>query len=314
MTQHADQQVPTAVPTTYPSHGGVGVLSDPNQIYIYEEPPSPRPASSGHAKHYFRVSSTDLFTYYNPRGAQVVLSTNLYTSDLYLAITPAIPNNPAVNIRRPVPAGTQVYNYDRKVVVAFAFHEIVALRRYLQKHILGEESPVGGAALATMPIQDVLALLNNMNMVLAQNDTQAATTFVNEWRTYLTSKATEATAAPTTQAAPPPPVQFANSSGPQDTARSGPAMGSANDPGVVLWRKGAINKRVSVNFDTNRQMFFFSAIINNDNANRAYTGMKMDYAEQFLTVVESYLNNYTVHKVVSALCNSIDMLTGFKQS
>ena len=285
---------------------------DPNMVYQYNEPPAQPTASTG-GKHYFRVSSIDVFTYYNPRGAQVVLSTNLYTTDLYLAITPAIPNNPAVNIRGPVPAGTQVYNYEKKIVAALAFHELVEIKKYLRKHIFGEQTTHNESkAAATVPVSDVLGMLTNISSLLAQNNSAGIASFVSEWNAYLASQ----NMASTQHSTPAPaPTQFANASGTTPTPVGG-SMGTptANDQGVVLWRKGTINKRISINFDQNRQMFFFSATINNDNSNRAYTGMKLDYAEQFLTVVESYLTNYTLHKIVGGLCNSIDMLTGFKKN
>ena len=54
------------------------------------------------------IFNVPIFTHFNPKTAIVNLLVNGKTGDLIIQMAPAIPNNPAIGLKGPVPAGTKV--------------------------------------------------------------------------------------------------------------------------------------------------------------------------------------------------------------
>ena len=78
------------------------------------------------------IFNVPIFTHFNPKAAIVILLVNGKTGDLIIQMAPAIPNNPAIGLKGPVPAGTKVYDYEKEVMSSFAVNEVYDLLTLLQ--------------------------------------------------------------------------------------------------------------------------------------------------------------------------------------
>ena len=79
--------------------------------------------------------SIPLFNIYNPRSSQVSFTINTQTNDLTIMMVPAIPNNAATTTRGPVPSGTKVYDYSKKVNSAIGHVELIDLVTFLKDRL-----------------------------------------------------------------------------------------------------------------------------------------------------------------------------------
>lgn len=73
-----------------------------------------------------------IFEIYNPKNATVVFQVDTKTNELSIMMAPAIPDNPAINSRGPVPKGTLVYDYSKKLVSNFSDVEIIDFIHFLR--------------------------------------------------------------------------------------------------------------------------------------------------------------------------------------
>ena len=73
-----------------------------------------------------------IFNIYNPKNATVTFYINGKSPELSIKIAPAIPNNPAINARGPVPAGTKVYDYSKEVFSNFSDVDTIDFVNFLK--------------------------------------------------------------------------------------------------------------------------------------------------------------------------------------
>lgn len=73
-----------------------------------------------------------LYTIYNPKSATLSFVVGPTTGNLGIKIAPAIPGNPAINARGPVPKGTKVYDYSKEVFSVFNETDVVDFIFFLE--------------------------------------------------------------------------------------------------------------------------------------------------------------------------------------
>lgn len=73
-----------------------------------------------------------IFSIYNPKNASVDFMLNMADGTLSIRMAPAIPNNPAINIRGPVPKGVKIYDWDKSVLSNFSDVDIIDFVNFLK--------------------------------------------------------------------------------------------------------------------------------------------------------------------------------------
>ena len=81
-----------------------------------------------------------IFEVFNPKNAIVSFMVNCKNGLLSILMAPAIPGNPAMNLRGPVPPGVKVYDYNQKVISNFTDVEVIDFVEFLRSKFRNTEN------------------------------------------------------------------------------------------------------------------------------------------------------------------------------
>ena len=109
--------------------------------------------------------NVNIFEIYNPKSASVVFGINVKDGALTIAIAPAIPNNPAINMRGPVPANTKVYDYSRKVTSVFSDIDAIGLVEFLREKFINSSNIADLVSQNKMYIENIYSMLSQCTEV-----------------------------------------------------------------------------------------------------------------------------------------------------
>lgn len=264
------------------------------------------------------IFNIPIFTHFNPKSAIVNLMVCGKTGDLIIQMAPAIPNNPAIGIRGPVPAGTKVYDYDKDVVSAFTQIEVYSLLSLLKKHFSEESTNTTNTGANTIDTTNLTSIINNTTTTInsikeyivtnlslsfftsiqssgtVSNDTcitlyNALTTF-NSNLTELVNQNNQM-------------ISMMNSANVSSTGNT-TTNNNLNKDSVGMYRRGnngSDDKAWNFNYDAQLKMLHINCMIGKNKDNRIRISLSTNMAQNFLQVLDSYVSN---HAVIQLLCKT----------
>lgn len=263
------------------------------------------------------IFNIPIFTHFNPKSAIVNLMVCGKTGDLIIQMAPAIPNNLAIGIRGPVPAGTKVYDYDKDVVSAFTQTEVYGVLSLLKKHFSEEFTNTTNIG-ATIDTTSITGIINNTTSTIdsikeyivtnlsssfftsiqssgtVSNDTcialYSALTIFNSNLTELVNQNNQL-------------ISMMNSAN-VSSARNSINNNSLNKDSVGMYRRGnngSDDKAWNFNYDAQLKMLHINCMIGKNKDNRIRISLSTNMAQNLLHVLDSYVNNYVV---IQLLCKT----------
>ena len=113
-----------------------------------------------------KLFEVPIFTIFNPRNAVVIFSVDCKKNDLKIKMAPAIPNNPAINSRGPVPKNVKVYDYDKQVVSNFTDIDSIDFLNFLKSKFLSTSTEYVGWLTSSMnTLYSISQYLSNVQNV-----------------------------------------------------------------------------------------------------------------------------------------------------
>lgn len=233
-----------------------------------------------------------IFNIYNPRNATVTFYVNGKSGDLGIRMAPAIPNNPAINARGPVPAGTKIYDYTKEVFSNFSDVDTIDFVNFLKSKFQNDLTSFKKVIVDTNNM--VMDLKNNINSIIGpdffqrfQQDQQLGQkmyTVLSEISNRLEALRNQGE------------TMLA-----ENTARK-----NNNDNQFSLYRKSTTgDKAWNFNYDGNLNMLHISVMIGANKDNRFNTSLSNKMALRLLSAIESYTSNYCMISMLSMLNNEL---------
>lgn len=283
VTPHSGQYMSTSVNQQYQSYSPQQSTSNQQFSSSYATK-----RASGLA-----IFNIPIFTHFNPKNAIVNLYICGKTGDLVIQMAPAIPNNPAIGLRGPVPAGTKVYDYDKEVVSAFSMNEVYDLVNLLQNRFTSNNK------------QGVFTnVVNNTNMMITSIKDYMSNMFSQQF--YANLQSVGAVANDTCTALYNAIGSFTAKLTELINQNNQMIMNATTTPGVIekdtvgMYRKGGNgdDKAWNFNYDSNLKMLHINLMAGRNKENKCRISLSSSAAQNLLRVLESYINNYTVIQIL----------------
>lgn len=216
-----------------------------------------------------------IFEVFNPKNATVAFMVNCKNGLLSILMAPAIPNNPAMNVRGPVPPGVKVYDYSQKVISNFTDVEVIDFVEFLKSKFRNTESRFKDLIENTNKrITEIQAQLIQYNQVeqLVQLLPQ-----INNQLELLKSQNS----------------QFMNSGGFDNNTNQ-----------FSIYRKfpGSPDRAWNFNYDMNYNMLHINLL---SGANKVRTSLSDKMAIRLLNALESYVSNITMVNMLSEISHNL---------
>ena len=229
-----------------------------------------------------------IFNIYNPKTATVTFYISGKSPELSIKIAPAIPNNPAINARGPVPAGTKVYDYSREVFSNFSDVDTIDFVNFLKSKFVNDLTSFKKVIVDTNTM--IMDLKNNINNLIGPDfflKFQDNPQFGQGMYSVLSEIANK--------------LEALRNQGETILAENN-ARKNNNDNQFSLYRKSSIgDKAWGFNYDPSTNMLHISVMVGNDKQNRIHISLSSKMAGRLISAIESYTSNYCVINMISNL-------------
>jgi len=237
------------------------------------------------------IFNVPIFTHFNPKTAIVNLLVNGKTGDLIIQMAPAIPNNPAIGLKGPVPAGTKVYDYEKEVMSSFSMIEVYDLLTLLQNKFTNNKQST------------FTNVINNTNATITSIKDYISSMFSQQFYTNIQSIGAIANetcialyntiGSFTTKL-----TELINQNN-QMLMNSNSNIGAEKDT-VGMYRRGGSgdDKAWNFNYDSNLKMLHINLMSGKNKENKCRISLSSNAAQNLLRVLDSYVTNYTVIQIL----------------
>lgn len=232
--------------------------------------------------------SIPLFNIYNPKNAMVNFSINTQTNDLTIVMTPAIPNNPAMNIRGPVPEGTKVYDHSKKVNSVINYVELIDLVDFLRRKCFKDNDNL--IKIVNDLNLSINEIKNNVSVLLQyqQNNPQIFDILqnINNKLNIIQNQNNQI-------------LNKSNNVAPQNNINN--QFNKENAFSMYRSANGG-SKSWSFIYDSQYDKIHINVTVkNNMSSNKISTSISIDMAKKLLTALESYMNNFSTNSMITNL-------------
>lgn len=228
----------------------------------------PLPTYEQQKQYGLRLFEIPIFSIFNPRSAVVVFSVDCKSNALKIKMAPAIPNNPAIGARGPVPKNIRVYDYSKEVVSNFADVDTIDFLNFLKSKFLNSANEYGAwIASSTNSINAISQYITNLNGQTPSNEilTNISNT-LNEIKSYY--------------------LKF--------------NVSAENQMG--LYRRSPMgDKAWNFVYDPGTHMMHINVMAGKNKENRISCTISAKMALRLMNVVESYVNGFSSNQLLTNL-------------